>query len=105
MSEKILQVGDKIFTTGELYHSPKIIEIERVTKTQAISGQYRFKREYHNSWVSQVGQNSYSRITFRPARIEDIERVEMLKKIRTLNSFDFGKLDKKKIDKILKIIL
>ena len=54
-SVKKLEVGDVIYASryGKLVSRYKI---ERVTQTQAISGNQRFKREYHNGgFVRAVG--------------------------------------------------
>ena len=59
-----LNVGDKIL---KRYGSKadKIITIERVTPTQAIAGNYRFKREQNTEWIfKEIGDSVWSNTTY-----------------------------------------
>ena len=84
MSEtKLLQVGDKIIRNT--YNRLQSITIERTTKTQAISGHYRFRREYSGKSVTEVGKG----ISF--GTHYEIETEELKEKLRHQKYFSFLK--------------
>lgn len=100
---KELKVGDRIFKTGTVYELPRILTVERVTKTQAISGNYRFRLKYISS-IECLGRPAYSRIWFRLATDEDVEEVEKAENVARLRKVNFSTLTNKQIKQILKII-
>ncbi len=63
MKEK-LEVGDILYRTGGISGISKI-EIERVTKTLAISKNNKFRREISNGWIRAIGQHTWSREVYR----------------------------------------
>lgn len=59
-----LNVGDKILQRYGA-NPRKIITIERVTATQAIAGNYRFKREQNTEWIfKEIGDSVWSNTTY-----------------------------------------
>jgi len=50
-----LRTGDRVYATinGKIQ---SVYQIERTTETQAICGNIRFKIEYNDGWVDQIGQ-------------------------------------------------
>ena len=49
-----LEVGDKVCVSSG-YYPDQIVTVERVTKTLAIAGAQKFKREYDGKWICFYG--------------------------------------------------
>lgn len=100
----ILKVGDKIaaFVYSELN---SIYEIERVTKTMAISGVFRFKLEYENpNYIRVVNPDSFSRKSYSIATEHDIDLYERMKLIHEISKTDFNEFQTEKLAQILNLI-
>jgi hypothetical protein len=59
MSDNKLKVGDRIYRShyGEVCFFGVI---DRVTATQAVSGNYKFKSEHHNGMLREIGRDKSS---------------------------------------------
>ena len=83
----MLNVGDVVVAmSGYGRTSYRFITIERVTRTQAVSGHYRFKRQTKNWWgkggsfgVDAIGDGMWSRTSYElatPKHREDADIAE-----------------------------
>jgi hypothetical protein len=87
--KKQLEVGDRVYWVSDPYSSDpdvsdfimKIIVIERVTKTKAVSKNFEFKRCYVGNTIRLTGKNTLSTNYFE---IETEELKEHLKKQQTI---------------------
>lgn len=63
-ANKQLNVGDKIYE--RLHYGPlRLLQIDRVTNTMAISGMHKFKRDVSGTgYVRLIGGSSYSRLSY-----------------------------------------
>ena len=102
--KKLLNVGDIIYGNS-IYRQSKHV-IERVTRTQAISGNKKFRREYFDDcWITTIGENrgfgSSSYILETPVLKQKFERVQL---INFLKSIKFDTLNFDVLDKIYQLI-
>ena len=97
-----LKVGDRIYQQnyGKIY---AVFTVERVTKTLAICGVAKFKREYQSeSWIMSAGDtgkwntNSYS--------LETPELKEQLFKQNAISKIQKAKLEDLSIEQLKEII-
>lgn len=98
-----LKVGDKVYQT---YRGvPKsIMVIDRVTKTQAISGNVKFKIEFSNSrFISRIAGDSYHMYSYILETPELKDRLIKLKLIQRVKNIEFEKLSKNQLQKILNV--
>ena len=98
----MLEVGDRIY---EIYNDrfKRIYTIERVTKTLAICGETKFKRN-SRSFIKKQGSNTWS-ASFYELENEDLKRgfkKELM--ISKMSKIDFRKLDNETLSKILKLL-
>ena len=61
--KKYLKVGDVLYPKNN-YGIKSPIVIDRVTKTQAIAGDYKFRIEYYHSAVRIGGPSGYNSINY-----------------------------------------
>ena len=99
---KDLVAGDEVLVTG-IYHR-RIAKVDRVTKTQIIVDNTRFRRD--SGW--QYGGDSWSRKSiFVPTEKEISEiKEENLRKnlIYTISSFDFKRLSTDELKQVYNIV-
>lgn len=100
--EKQLQVGDKLYRTSHYKTIDRVVTIERVTNTQAISGHTKFKRTLNgNEVASVVGDSSWS-VHFWQLESEELkERLFRQTAIKQLKEFDYSKVSTEIIKHIL----
>ena len=92
-----LKEGDRVYRCyrGTPTH---IITIVRTTKTQAISKNYRFKKQFtEGGWISVVGADAYSAAMYyieTPALKKELIRLRMIKKLEAmdLKGLEYSKL-------------
>lgn len=86
-----LKEGDVIY---RCYRGTPIntLIIDRITKTQAISGIYKFRKQnFENSWISIIGEGSYSVTSYyleTPELKAKLKRVNMIKKLEAVKFND-----------------
>jgi hypothetical protein len=97
-----LKVGDVVYGTS--YNDIWKYVIERVTKTQAISGNIKFKIGYGDNWVSVIGERGYSRTSYYISTPELEEKYVRYKIINKISHFDFGLPTTNELITIIKII-
>lgn len=99
---KDLVAGDEVLVTG-IYHR-RIAKVDRVTKTQIIVDNTRFRRD--SGW--QYGGDSWSRKSIFVPTEKEISEVkeENLRKnlIYTINSFDFKRLSTDELKQVYNIV-
>lgn len=98
---KELNVGDVIY---RMYHGEitNKMKIERVTKTQAISGNYKFRR-YYDSWISAVGERgSFVSYSISDNKLDEEYVTNIL--IRKINNVNLRSLSINKLVEISNII-
>jgi hypothetical protein len=86
-----LKYGDKIYRCYQ--GSPtQVLTIDRITKTQAIAGIYKFRKKYYeNSWISLIGEGSFSMTSYyleTPELIAKLKRVNMIRKLEAVKFND-----------------
>lgn len=106
-----LEVGDIVIAKSR-YHDMTKYKIERVTKTQAISGNTRFYRELERSihrkdaTVRLVGgYGSWNAPIYYLSTPELLEEYDQYKKKAKLKRIDWEKMPKDAIDKIYDILI
>jgi hypothetical protein len=106
-----LEVKDKILqkNIGWGSESKSIITIERVTKTLAISGGYRFRRNATALGVQITGCSEWNRTIYSKATDEDIKDVDKQNKRISLERefnclFILENVSNEELTKIIKII-
>ena len=102
--KKLLNVGDVIYGNS-IYRQSKHV-IERVTRTQAISGNKKFRREYFDDcWITTIGSNrgfgSSSYILETPELKQGFEKSKI---VNLLQNFKFDKLSFEVLNKIYQLI-
>ena len=99
---KDLQVGDDVLVTGMLYR--RISKIDKVTKTQIIVDNARFRRD--SGW--QCGSDSWDRKSISvptEKEISDVKEENLRKKlIHTISSFDFKRLSTDELKQVYNIV-
>lgn len=103
--EKQLKVGDVIYGKS-IYGIEDPITIERVTKTQAISGNKKFRINYQERHpVKLIGQSYGFESTFYYVEDEEI-KMEYLKRdaFYKCGQINFKKLSYEQLNKILEIV-
>lgn len=100
MSEqKELQVGDALYAMSYKTIYAKYT-IERVTATQAITGDMRFKRKYA-SWIRRIGDSGHG---FRPTYHIESEKLKKEYRrqnlIREVDSVKMSELDTDTLEKV-----
>ena len=96
----MLEVGDVLISTNCMARHV----VDRVTKTQAICGVVRFRREYDGLSISEIGSGIWNRTRYllaTPASEAEFRRNTVLSKVR---NFDFGVLTTDALDRIIVII-
>lgn len=99
---KDLQVGDDVLVTCTLYR--RIVKVDKVTKTQIIAGNTRFRRD--SGWQCGGDRWNVRRISV-PTEKEITEiKEENLRKtlIYAINSFDFKRLSIDKLKQVYNIV-
>lgn len=100
-----LKAGDRVYAIGSNTNEIKrVITIERITKTQAIGGGYKFKLEYYDKHIRLVGDGAYSMLVYRLETPELIETLKIQRILRSIKTFDFASLPIDKLDKVAEII-
>lgn len=101
MAEKrMLEVGDVLISTNCMARRV----VDRVTKTQAICGVVRFRREYDGLSISEIGSGTWNRTRYllaTPASEAEFRRNTVLSKVQC---FEFSKLTADAIERIHAII-
>ena len=101
MAEKrMLEVGDVLISTNCMARRV----VDRVTKTQAICGVVRFRREYDGLSISEIGSHSWSRTRYLLATPESEEKFRRNTVLSKVRNFDFGVLTTDALDRIIAII-
>ena len=99
---KDLQVGDDVIVTGMSHRS--IAKVDKVTKTQIVVGNIRFRRE--SGW--QCGDNRWNvrRISVPTEKeISDIKEENFRKKlIYAISSFDYKRLSTDELKQVYNIV-
>ena len=99
---KDLVVGDDVLVTGMYYR--RIAKVDKVTKTQIIANNSRFRRD--SGW--QCGSDSWDRKSISvPTEKEILDiKEENLRKIliHTISSFDFERLSTKDLKQVYNIV-
>ena len=83
---KELQIGDKIAVKHK-GKAVRILTVDRVTKTQAIAGNRKFKREYLGDLLREVPNQIWNTYTCSIAKKEDLDTYSdfrILKKCKEL---------------------
>ena len=96
----MLEVGDVLISTNWMARRV----VARVTKTQAICGNVRFRRECDGLSISEIGSHSWSRTRYllaTPASEAEFRRNTVLSKVQC---FEFSKLTPDAIERIHAII-
>ena len=101
MAEKrMLEVGDVLISTNCMARRV----VDRVTKTQAICGNVRFRREYDGFSISEIGSYPWSRQRYLLATPESEEKFRRNVSLSKVRNFDFGVLTTDAQDRIIAII-
>lgn len=99
---KDLVVGDDVLITSRYYR--RIAKVDKVTKTQIIANNARFRRD--SGW--QCGSDSWDMKSISvptEKEISDIKEENFLKNlIYTISSFDFERLSTNELKQVYKII-
>ena len=99
---KDLVVGDDVLVTGRSYR--RIAKIDKVTKTQIIANNARFRRD--SGW--QCGSDNWDRKSISVPTEKEISDVkeENLRKvlIYSISSFDFKRLSTDELKQVYKIV-
>jgi len=97
----ILKVGDVIY---RLYHNritDKLV-IERTTKTQAISGNYKFNIEY-GSWINLIGgKGTFCSYSIATKELDIEYRKNQIKKV--IEKIDYSKIELSKLEQIVSVL-
>ena len=99
---KDLQVGDDVLVTGMTYR--RISKIDKVTKTQIVAGNIRFKRE--SGWQCGGDRWNVRRISVPTEKeITEIKEETFRKKlIFAISSFNFKHLSTAELEQVYNII-
>lgn len=102
---KQLEVGDKIYSRSR-WGMGSIYTIERVTKTQAISGNQRFRREYRDpKRINAVGGGGAWNSTHYELENEQIKQAFYESQVRSkIRNINFEKLPLKTLEQILTLV-
>jgi hypothetical protein len=95
-----LKIGDRIYRT----HYKEITDvytIDRLTKTQAISGNMRFKIDYHDSWVNTFEKDRWSSASYYIESEKLKIEYKRQKMIRNLKAIDFSKFSDETLESVL----
>ena len=99
-----LEVGDKIYKCRK-GNPEDVFTVDRVTKTLALCGGTRFKRDYENSYIRLhsrgVGYSLYSYRLEEPI-LKDLWRKNQM--VITISKYDLRKVNMNDLESILKII-
>lgn len=99
---KDLVIGDDVLVTGISYR--RIVKIDRVTKTQIVVGNARFKKD--SGWQCGSDRWNLRKISVPTEKeISDIEEENLRKTlIYTISSFDFKRLSTDKLKQVYNIV-
>ena len=99
---KKLEVGNVIYGKNRIYGIREVFTIERVTKTQAISGNSRFKIETYDGRARMVGDqyDGFNRTSYYLETEELKEEFIRQKAIEKLKNAQFYKLPTKVLKQI-----
>ena len=101
--KKTLEVGDIIFQQQGT--SLRRLKIERVTKTQAIIGSIKLKREVANSsWLNEIGGSLWSRTSFYLSTPELESEYQRQKLLNRVSGFDYSRLSNEELTTVLLVI-
>lgn len=96
----MLEVGDVLISTNCMARRV----VGRVTKTQAICGGVRFRREYDGLSISEIGSHPWSLPRYLLATPESEEKFRRNVSLSKVRNFDFGVLTTDAQDRIIAII-
>lgn len=104
----LLKVGDRIYREGNDNRITAVIIIERLTKTQAISkdGKYKFDIKLSNYYKTArlIGEDTWSNCTYcleTPELQEKLFRQVVIEKIK---KFDYSELSTEQLTKLTSIL-
>jgi len=101
----MLEKGDVIYVRTGLSDDIGRIRIERTTKTQAICGTYKFKRDNHGDYVDKIGyKDPWNRTTYQIESPKIQELYYLCRLRRELNHMRIDLLEKEKLEKIYFIL-
>jgi hypothetical protein len=99
-----LKEGDRIYRCYQGTPT-SIMVIERTTKTQAVCGTTKFRREYsENSWVNMIGAGSYSLTSYYLETPKLIERYNRVKLLSEVGRIKFENLSNEQLRGIINVL-
>ena len=102
IDKKTLEVGDIVFEKQGT--SLRRLKIERVTRTQAIIGSIKLKREVTNSWLNEIGGSIWSRTSFYLSTPELESEYQRQKLLNRVSRFDYSHLSNEELTTVLLVI-
>lgn len=106
--KKLLEVGDKIAERGN-HGLISIMTVSRVTNTQALvkireGYEKKFKREYYDSWINEVGGQSYSSFSYRIAKESDLVELKAKRMGDKIKATDWAKLPFETLEQVYHLV-
>lgn len=105
--ENKIKVGDVIYGENRMYGIEGVYKIEKLTKTQAVSGNTRFKNEILSGGkVSKIGEasNIWNRTSYYIETDEFKEKYFRQNAIQTLKAANYSKLETKVLESLLSVL-
>ena len=105
--ENKLKVGDVIYGENSIYGINGVYKIKRLTDTQAISGNTRFKNEIlSDGRIIKIGQSSdmWNRTHYYIETDELKEKYFRQNAVSTLKLTDYSKLETKVLESLLSVL-
>lgn len=100
-----LEVGDIVYEVGyRSYNVRGRYKIDRVTNTQAISGNTRFKRDCKEGRISVIGDSGYSSSFFRLWSEELEKKYIAFQLAQKIGSIKFTELPFETMQRIMEIV-